>query len=141
MTRLDYLQSILTDSLKEKFKLELTIQAITEEIITVAKRNVFEKYKDITITRNDMEFELIGVDASFYSHCYFEKNPVRISLIYTCKSKLPKDKKEKVESTKADYLKTGCIGVCYLKSPLWYEFDVKLSLEETYKGTFNIEIK
>lgn len=141
MKRLDYLQSILTDSLKEKFKLELTIQAITEEIITVAKRNVFEKYKDMTIIRNDMEFELIGVDASFYSYNYFEKAPVRISLIYTCKSKLPKDKKEKVENYKAKFLESGCKGVCYLKIPLWYEFDVKLSLEETYKGTFNFEIK
>jgi hypothetical protein len=141
MKRLDYLQSILADSLKEKFKLELTIQAIVEEIINVAKKNVFEKYKNMTITRNNMEFELIGVNANFYSFNYFEKKPVKIKFVYTCKSKLPKDKKEKVETIKAHYLESGCIQSCYLKTPLWYEFDVKLSLEEAYNGTFNIEIK
>ena len=32
MTRLNYIQSALTDSLKEEFKIRLTLQAIRQEI-------------------------------------------------------------------------------------------------------------
>ena len=140
MKRLDYLQSILTDSLKEEFKVRLTLQAIKQEIEESTKESVLYKYKDSILSRDGMEFEFIGVKTSFDVHHYSEK-PVSIRLMYTCKSKLPKDKREKVEKTKKDYLEGKSIYNSGLKIPLWHQLHYWVALEKAYSGDIKLSLE
>jgi len=140
MNRLDRLQSIITDCLKEEFKTYLTFQAIREEVESNTKESILYKYKDSILSRDGMEFEFIGVKVSFDVHAPSEKS-VSIRLIYTCKSKLPKDKREKVEKTKKDYLEGNSIYRSNLKIPLWHDLYYNISLEKAYLGDIRLNIK
>lgn len=140
MTRLNYIQSALTDSLKEEFKIRLTLQAIQQEIEESTKESVLYKYKDSVLKRDDMEFEFVGVKTSFDVHHYSEK-PVSIRLMYICKSKLPKDKREKVEKIKKDYLEGNHIYSSNLKIPLWHQLHYWVTLEKAYSGDIKLNLE
>jgi len=139
MNGLNRLQSILADCLKEEYKIYLTLKALREEVENYVKQSILCKYKDSILTRDGLEFEFIGVETSFDVHNYSQK-PVTMHLMYMCKSKLPKDKREKVESIKKDYLEGKYIYNSNLKVPLWHNLYYSITLENAYSGNINLRI-
>lgn len=136
------LQVFLIEALKERFKANATVKAIKEEIESIAEKKTFEKYKSKILINDGMEFELIGVRASFYTHDSIVKlNDVCISLAFFCKSKLPKEKKEKLERVKERYKKEGGLEWNNYKTPIWKEIHFYVELENILSGNINLLIE
>ena len=89
-----------------------------------------------------MEFELIGVKASFHSNiesitC---ESKIVINLAYVCKSKLPKDKQEKVLAVKEKYKQDKYLQWNTFKIPLWDELSYSLEIEKALSGNIRLNI-
>lgn len=136
------LQNFLTEVLKERFKASATINAIQKQVEEMAERSTFEKYKDKPLFKNEMEFELIGVRATFWS--YSEDLKIRnidIWLAYFCKSKLPKAKRERLQKVKDSYKEDHHLEWSNYKIPIWEEHRYSVELENVLSGNINLHIK
>jgi hypothetical protein len=136
------LQNFLIEALKERFKANATIEAIEEKIKSIAENKTLEKYKSEKLFNDGMEFELIGVKASFYTYdSNIELNKVNLRLAYFCKSKLPKEKREKLEQVKAKYEKEKHLDWNNYKIPIWKELCYSVELENVLSGNINLSIE
>lgn len=132
---------ILQETLIERYKANLIVESLQSKIISQVERLVYNKYKEVSIFRDEMEFELVGVDCSLDHYSYsFELQDIRISLHYLCKSKLPKAKREKVEEYR-QYYKKGVYIYDNSKKPIYLEFNYRISLEKALSGNFNLDLK
>ena len=136
-----HLHNFLLESLKERFKANAVVEELEKQIIDIAERKIYDKYISQSIFRNDMEFELYGVNASF--HTYSDSIRIReveVTLSYTCKSKLPKSKRDRLSEAKKEYGKFKRLPFSYHKVPIWHEFHYSLNLSHVLEGTFNLII-
>lgn len=136
------LQNFLIEALKERFKANAVIENIEKKIIKIAEQKTLEKYKDKPLFKDDMEFELIGVKARYWTYSKdFEIREVVISLAYTCKSKLPKAKREKLQQIKDDYKKTRQLKWNNYKIPIWHDLTYNVELKSVLDGEINLVIE
>ena len=136
------LQNFLIEALKERFKATSTVNAIQKQIEQIAERNVFEKYKGKPLFRDEMEFELIGVRASFWTYDETLKlRDIDISLAYVCKSKLPKAKRDKIEEVKANYNTNKRLEWNNYKVAIWHELNYSVELKSVLDGEINLRIE
>lgn len=138
------LKSLLYDALKDEFKSRVVVEAVKKLIESKVENEVAQKYKDITLFKDEMEFELFAVKAdcrTFFTN--FEKGGFLIILHYTCKSKLPKDKAERLEQIKNNY-DHSC---SYLgdwssyKRPITHSLMYDFTLNEALSGSFDLQLE
>lgn len=139
------LKSLLYDALKDEFKSRVVVEAIEELITSKVEKEITQKYKDITLFKDGMEFELFAVKVACRTYfTSFEKGEVLIVLHYTCKSKLPKDKLERLEQIKKRY--DHHVGV-YLgdrssyKHPITHSLRYYIPLSEALSGSINLQLE
>ena len=136
------LQNFLIEALKERFKANATVEAIEREILSIAESKTFEKYKSEILLNDGMEFELVGVKAIYYSFISDIKlNNVDLKLAFFCKSKLPKEKREKLEQVKLNYEKDKYLEWNNYKKPIWKELCYSVKLEDVLSGNINLLIE
>lgn len=136
------LQEFLIEALKERFKANATVEAIERRIKSIAEIKTFEKYKSKTLLNDGMEFELVGVTARFCTYnSEIKPNNIGLSLAFFCKSKLPKEKREKLERVKLNYKNGGYLGWNPYKKPIWKELHYNVELENVLSGNFNLSIE
>ena len=96
----------------------------------------------MTIFNDDMEFELIGVSASFWTHSSdVGVGNVHLTLAYTCKSKLPKYKREKLAKVKVKYEESKRLEWTNSKIPTWKELCYSVELKNILSNYINLDIK
>jgi len=133
------LKQLLSNSLEERFRADCVVKAIGENICQMAKQRTFKKYESHKITRNGMEFELLGVTSDFNTWGY-EKEKVRISLVFTVCSKLPKEKRERLELFKEGFNTERYVPYSNSKFPLWEEHAYRVELEDVLNDTINLKV-
>ena len=137
------LKSLLYDALKDKFKADAVATAVEKLITSKVEEEITQKYKDITLFKDGMEFELFAVEAdcmTFFSN--FEKGDVRTFLFYTCKSKLPKDKLERLEEIKKTYKHRSYFrDWSSYKRPITHTLMYRISLSEALSGSINLQLE
>lgn len=124
------------------FKAKAIVSAIEERIKEGAKNYIFNKYKDRHIFRDGLEFQLIGVKVRFYTNdLNVGSTSVSLDLAYFCISKLPKDKRDKVQAVKSSYLNSGYLDWCNYKTLLWMNLSYEAKLNEVASGNLTLLIK
>ena len=134
------LQNLLIEALKERFKAHTIVEAIEEKIKSIAINKTFERYKNEILLNDGLEFELIGVTAHFdtYTPSEVETGNVELRLAFFCKSKLPKEKREKLERAKLGYEKNNHLRMDKCKIPIWKELCYDVELENVLYGNINL---
>lgn len=136
------LKNFLIEALKERFKANATVEAIGKEIELIAENKTFEKYKTKILLNDEMEFELVGVRAHLWTFISdIKMNKVDLRLAYFCKSKLPKEKREKLEQVKLEYIKNKYLKWNNYETPIWKELCYSVELENVLCGNINLGIK
>jgi len=136
------IQNFLIEALKERFRANATVEAIQSKIVKIAENTTFEKYKNQPLFNDEMEFELVGVKASFYTYdSDIKLRNVDLRLAYFCKSKLPKEKRLKLEEVKSRYEKDKWLDCSNHKIPVWKELNYSVELEKVLSGKINLVIE
>ena len=135
---MDILQ-LLKDSIQDRFKADSVVKRLEKMVETIAEEKTTEKYKGKKIVRNGMDFELIGVKASF--HIWdTEIKEVEISMAFIASSKLPKVKRDKIEEAKRKYKDKGYLEYNNFKVPLWEELQYEVELHNVLSGNINLNV-
>jgi hypothetical protein len=135
------LQKFLIEALKDRFKTNATVEAIEGKIKSIAEHKTFEKYKNVLLFNDGMEFELVGVKAYFFHYKQdIELNNINLDLAFFCKSKLPKQKKEKLEEVKLRYERDKILDGNIYKIPIWKRLSYDVKLENVLSGNINLKI-
>lgn len=134
------LKRLLSNAQEKRFKADCVVKEVEAIICQMAKEKAFKKYEFHKIIRNGMDFELLGVTSDFYSSGY-ENEKVSIGLVFTVCSKLPKEKREKVEEFKEDFKKHGYFIWCQLKTPLWEELEYRVEVDAVLYDTICLEVE
>lgn len=134
---------LLIKALEKRFKAQATIDCIEDDIIEMAQNKTFEKYKDKTIFKDNIEFELIKVVARFENYDKHKIEPVKVELRlgYFCKSKLPKRQKEVFDKAKAEYIKKGWMHYNTYKIPIWLELVGDINIDKILSDDINLRIE
>ena len=138
------LKSLLHEASKDRFKADAVVTAVKELVESKVENEVTHKYKDIALFKDGMEFELFAVKARCWGDFPdFERSDVRITLHYTCKSKLPKDKAERLEQIKKNY-DHSC---SYLgdrssyKHPITHTLRYEITISKALSGSINLKLE
>lgn len=138
------LKSLLHEALKDRFKAEAVVEAVKELITSKVEKEITQKYKDITLFKDGMEFELFAVKAICWTGFPdFEGSKVRINLHYTCKSKLPKNKAERLEQIKKNY-DHYCSSLgdwSSYKHPITYTLRYEPTVGDAISGSINLKLE
>ena len=135
--------SILNEQIKIRFVANSAIEAIESKVKIMVTDFILKKYKHKRLLRNGLEFELIDVRTDF-SHRRGDSisiSKIEIELAYFCMSKLPKNKKERVEKAKEYYLKNKIKEWNNFTIPLWYGLNYSFELKEFLEGNINLNIE
>ena len=136
------LQNILIEALKDRYKANALVRAIEKKIEQIAEGSVFEKYKTKIHSKDGMEYKLGGVRASVYTCESDVRLPmVDLKLAYFCKSKLPKNKREKLEQVILDYNNKKYLKWCYYNIPAWKELHYRVSIEKVLSNDIDLRIE
>ena len=136
------LENFLIEAVKERFKIQASIDAIENKIKYIAERETFKKYNSEILINDGMEFELLGVKANFDTYeTDIELEEVNISLAFFCKSKLPKNKKEHLEKVKEKYRINKHLEYNNYKIPIWKELDYSVKVEDVLSDNINLLIE
>ena len=136
------LQNFFIEALKERFKANTIVEAIARDIESIAEEETFEKYKSKKLFNDGMEFELVGVRARLSTYTSGIKlNSVVLKLAYFCTSKLPKEKREKLECVKLKYEENGYLEWNNYKTPIWKELRYDVEIENILSGNINLRIE
>lgn len=117
----------LKQQIEARFVANSAITALYKKIEEKAKRDILEKYKDKILTKDGLEYELFDADCNIYEWSTDIKIPkipkVTVRLIYFCVSKLPKNKKIKLQKVQREYEESSRKWLPYnrFKVPLWYD--------------------
>jgi len=138
------LKSLLHEALKDRFKAEAVVEAAKELITSKVEKDITQKYKDVTLFKGGMEFELFAVKAICWTDFpNFDGSIVRVNLHYTCKSKLPKNKAERLEQIKKNY-DHYCSSLgdwSSYKHPITYTLRYELTVGDAISGSINLKLE
>lgn len=132
----------LNKKIQERFSSNAAVKEIESKIRKQVERKTYELYFKTPLLKDNLEFELIGVKASFYSDnqsitCDRE---IEIELAYVCKSKLSKDRQERVLAVKEKYQQNKWLQWNTFKIPLWHKLIYRLEVEKALSGGINLNI-
>lgn len=134
-------KKLLSDSREEQLKADHVVEKLVKSICQMAKEKTFKKYEFNKITRNEMQFELLGVKSNFYPWSA-DNEKVRIWLIFTICSKLPKERREKLELFKERFKKESYVPwKSYFKTPIWVELFYIVELDDILNDTINLKVE
>lgn len=133
------LLKIYSEAVKDRFSAALVVKGIEKEICKLSEKMVYDKYVKGIIHIDNYELELGGVRCTLSSYdddlCIEQ---IHVCLTYFCISKLPKDKREKLEIVKGIYKDRHRVGYCNYKIPAWRELWYKLNVEDILCGNVNL---
>ena len=136
------LKSFLLEALRERFKANSIVEAIEKEIEIVAKNKTFQKYKNVTLVNDGMEFELIDIKARLSTYrSEIIPNEINLILAFFCKSKLPKRQNERLKQIKEIYERDRYLPCNYYKKPIAKELRYSISIDKIISGEFNLRIE
>ena len=132
----------LNQKIQERFSSIATVNALEEKIRKQVERKTTELYINTPLFRDNLEFELIGVKARFWSDsssvsCNSE---IEIELAFICKSQLPKDKRKRVLEVQKKYKENNWLEWNTFKIPLWHQLTYTLEIEKALSGEINLDI-
>lgn len=130
---------LLKRSLKDKFKANCVVEECKKKIMELAEEQTIEKYRTKNITRNGMDFELIGVKTWFNIYDYEIKH-VGIRLIFVVCSKLPKFKRDRVQKIKQHFEENNNLPYDNFKIPLHAELSYEVTVENVLLNKINLNV-
>lgn len=131
-----YRKKLLSEAYVERFKSNCIINALSEQICDMAKKQTFDKYKDVKITKNSIEFELLKVFAYSTSG---SKLSIELRLVYIICSKLPKREKERLDKFKEEITKENYFS-WHQESKLWEGFSYDITSDDVLDNNINLKI-
>jgi hypothetical protein len=135
--------SILNEQIKNRFIANSAIKAINQKVKLITKEFILKKYKEKKFIKNGLEFELneVLVDFNNWRSDSLSISKVEIQLVYFCISKLPKNKRERLEKAKEYLLKHERLEWNDYKIPIWIGLNYTLELESVLEGNVNLKIE
>ena len=137
------IESLLNEQLQKRFVANSAIEAIESNVKKMVTDFILKKYKHKRLLRNGLEFELIDVrtDFSHWQANSISISKIEIELAFFCMSKLPKNKKERVEKEKEYYLKNKRMHWNNFTIPLWHDLTYSFELKTFLEGNINLTIE
>lgn len=127
------------EAIKEEFKAESVVNSMKENITNISKEKVWNKYKKKTLFIDGMDFKLSAVKTSFAYYGRLKIEEVNIMLLYTCKSELPKVKRDKIAEVEKQYERQHWgVEDSKHKKPLWHTFNYNVELKSVLDGEINL---
>ena len=129
-------------AIRKKFEATMVVKGIEKNICDIVKLQTLKKYKEQTLFSNGVEYKLFDVKvnlSSWRDEIYMPK--IDLMLVYFCKSKLPKAKRERIEKEKAKYKLDNFLPWSQYKIPLWQQLQYSLDVKDVLGGMINLEIK
>lgn len=135
--------SILNEQIKNRFIANSAIEAINEKVKSITKELILKKYKEKKFIKNGLEFELIEVLVDFnnWRSDSISISKIQIELAYFCISKLPKQKRERLEKAKEYLLKHKRLEWNNYEIPIWIGLNYTLELKDVLDGNVNLRIE
>ena len=135
--------SILNEQIKNRFIANSAIEAINEKVKSITKELILKKYKEQKFIKNGLEFELyeVLVDFNNWRSDSLSISKIEIELVYFCVSKLPKNKRERLEKAKEYLLKHKRLEWNNFEIPIWIGFRYALELKNVLDGNVNLRIE
>ena len=141
-TYADIIRKALSEKIIERYSAHAAIKAIEKKICRMAVESIMDKYKDEIVICNRLKFRLHGVFVDIHSYADdLNLKKAQLYLHYFCESKLPKDKREKVEHVKSNFKGGGWLGHCNYKIPLWHTLQYEIDCESILSGNIRLSIK
>ena len=135
--------SILNEQIKNRFIANSAIEAINEKVKSITKEFILKKYKEKKFIKNGLEFELyeVLVDFNNWRSDSLSISKIEIELVYFCVSKLPKNKRERLEKAKEYLLKHKRLEWNNFEIPIWIGLRYTLELKNVLDGNVNLRIE
>ena len=135
--------SILNEQIKNRFIANSAIEAINEKVKSITKELILKKYKEQKFIKNGLEFELyeVLVDFDNWRSDSLSISKIEIELVYFCVSKLPKNKRERLEKAKEHLLKYKRLEWNNFEIPIWIGLRYALELKNVLDGNVNLRIE
>jgi len=135
--------SILNEQIKNRFIANSAIEAINEKVKSITKELILKKYKEQKFIKNGLEFELYEVLVNFnnWRSDSLSISKIEIELVYFCVSKLPKNKRERLEKAKEYLLKHKRLEWNNFEIPIWIGLRYNLELKNVLDGNVNLRIE
>ena len=135
--------SILNEQIKNRFIANSAVEAIDQKVKLITKKLILEKYKDKKLLMNGLEFELneVLVDFNNWNSDTLEIKKIEIELVYFCISKLPKNKRERLEKAKEYFFKNKRLEWNNFEIPIWTRLCYSLDLKNVIDGNVNLKIE
>jgi hypothetical protein len=135
--------SILNEQIKNRFIANSAIEAINEKVKSITKELILKKYKEQKFIKNGLEFELYEVLVNFnnWESDSLSISKIEIELVYFCVSKLPKNKRERLEKAKEYLLKHKMVEWNNFEIPIWEGLRYTLELKNVLDGNVNLKIE
>ena len=135
--------SILNEQIKNRFIANSAIEAINEKVKSITKELILKKYKEQKFIKNGLEFELeeVLVDFNNWRSDSLSISKIEIKLVYFCVSKLPKNKRERLEKAKGYLLKYKKLEWNNFEIPIWIGLNYTLELKNVLDGNVNLRIE
>lgn len=132
----------LNQKIQERFSSNATVKELEKKIRNQVERKTTKLYSNKTLVRDNLEFELIGVESQFWSDstsisCDSE---IEIELVFICKSQLPKEKRKRVLEVQKKYKETNVLEWNTFKIPLWHKLIYTLEVEKALSGEIYLDI-
>ena len=137
------LKELLLKSIQDRFFAEVKIKAIEKKIETNLNKKLFEKYKNTSYFKYGMNFKLIKVSSELgnWSSSRLEINEVEVNLFFITTSKLPKNKRERLNKA-VEYLdKNGRFEWNSFKIPIWETLCYNIELDKLLEDNVNLQIR
>jgi hypothetical protein len=134
---------ILNEQIKNRFIANSAIEAINEKVKSITKELILKKYKEQKFIKNGLEFELYEVLVNFnnWESDSLSISKIEIELVYFCVSKLPKNKRERLEKAKEYLLKHKMVEWNNFEIPIWEGLRYTLELKNVLDGNVNLKIE
>ena len=136
------LKKILEEEVQKRYVLRLTVESLETKVQILAENQTFEKYKEEIFYIDGLEFELYQVKSRFTNYDntpYLSK--IRLELQYFCTSKLPKEKRERIENAKNYLKKHNFLPFHNFKVALWRELNYEIDIDDVLSGNINLRIE
>lgn len=136
------LKKILKKESEKLLKSEMLISSISKKIGDKIREHVLDRYKNEIITRSNMQYELFDVEIYYQqSRNFFCEPSFKLYLYYTCISKLPKAKRERLQSDKDYFRNNGSFPYNLYQTPIHLKIVYSIDFNEAVDLHFVLNIE